>query len=167
MSIGDNLKKIRKNKKMTQQDFGKLVGLSTNTVQRYELGKRQPNIETITKIAEALEVPVNELLNPISTEEMIQNSISKSKESPGSIGKCFAVIENKKEQEINLLYNLLKIRYGEENMNINHTIDDEFIELTIGDKNIVYTKQDFEKFIDHVSNLFPTFKMILDNSKTK
>lgn len=148
MSIGYNLKKIRKKKKLTQEDFGKLVGLSTNTIQRYELGKRQPTIETINKIAAALEVPVNELL-----------------ELPS--GKNFARIENKKNEEINLIYNFLKIKYGEENININHTLDDEFIELNIVDKNIVYTKEDFEKFIDHISNLFPTFKMILDNNKDK
>lgn len=144
--IGKNIKLIRQKKNITREELAQKLNVSYSSIEKHEQGLRGFRIETINKFAEALEVPVNELLKLPS-------------------GKSFAKIENKKNEEINLLYNLLKIRYGEENININYTLDDEFIELTIGDKNIVYTKEDFEKFIDHIVNLFPTFKMILDNSK--
>ncbi|MBY0757450.1 helix-turn-helix domain-containing protein [Clostridium sardiniense] len=62
MDIGNNLKKIRKDKKMTQAEFGKLVGLSVNTIQRYESGDREPSFKIAEKIANSLEVPVTDLL---------------------------------------------------------------------------------------------------------
>lgn len=74
MNIGENLKRIRKDNKMTQEDFGRLVGLSTNTVQRYELGKRQPTIEIINRIAEALGVSSADILYP--TDEDKRKAVS-------------------------------------------------------------------------------------------
>lgn len=147
--LGKKIKQLRIKNNLTMIELSKLCKVSQSYISDLENGKiKNPSIIKIEKIATALEVAVSELLKLPS-------------------GKDFAIIENKNNEEINLLYNLLKIRYGEENMNINDTLDDEFIELNIGDKTIVYTKQEFEKFIDHVSTLFPTFKMILDSSKTK
>lgn len=62
MNIGENLRKIRKSKGMTQETLSNITKISITSIQRYELGKRQPNIEIITKFAEALEVPVDKIL---------------------------------------------------------------------------------------------------------
>lgn len=62
MNIGENLKKIRKSKGMTQEKLSNATKISITSIQRYELGKRQPNIETVKKFADALGVPMNELL---------------------------------------------------------------------------------------------------------
>lgn len=126
MNIGDNLKKIRKNKKMTQEDFGKLVGLSTNTVQRYELGKRQPTIETINKIAEALGVSINELID--SDYDKSKYELEKSLlEGSSNISNLVTSFENAaKEESIKAFRNLIDILDWKEFRNIN---DDDIYEV--------------------------------------
>ena len=106
--IGKRIKLIRKYKGLTREEFAQRLNVSKYTIANYEQGQRGSNMNVLSKIADALEVPINELLNPTSTQEMIQNSISK-KEETRSIGECFAEVRNKKDQEINLLYNLLKV----------------------------------------------------------
>lgn len=57
-----HLKEIRKEKRLTLEQVGKGVGLSTNTISRYERGVREPKLETLQKIADFLNVPVYYLL---------------------------------------------------------------------------------------------------------
>lgn len=53
--IGDNIKIMRNNKKMYQQELADKLGVSKSTVAMWETNKREPNIETINNIAEILE----------------------------------------------------------------------------------------------------------------
>ena len=55
--IGQKLKTIRKARGFTQEKLAKEVGLSTITIKGYESNKFSPSLETLTKIAEKLEVP--------------------------------------------------------------------------------------------------------------
>lgn len=61
--IGNNIKAYRKEKGLTQEQLGELVGLSENTIRRYELGQRKPNIDILKRISDALEVPLVNLLD--------------------------------------------------------------------------------------------------------
>ena len=61
--IGKNIKKIRQEKGISQDRLSKLADLSLNTVVTVESGANpNPTIETLTKIAKALDVGVNELI---------------------------------------------------------------------------------------------------------
>lgn len=63
LKIAKNLKKIRQVKGISQDRLSKLADLSLNTVVTVESGANpNPTIETLTKIAEALEVGVDDLL---------------------------------------------------------------------------------------------------------
>lgn len=68
--IGDQIKRLRKIKKITQEDLGKLVGLSGVAIMRYEKGQREPNLETIQKIADALGVSINDLIESPPNKEV-------------------------------------------------------------------------------------------------
>ena len=57
-----NIKLSRIKKDMTQKQLGELVGVSPATINRIELGKQSIKLETLKKIAEILEVTVNELI---------------------------------------------------------------------------------------------------------
>lgn len=63
MGIGENIKRIRKEKGYTQKRLGELSGVNEAQIRRYELEKQNsnPKMETLQKIASALEVDVNEL----------------------------------------------------------------------------------------------------------
>ena len=53
---GNNIKEARKLKGLTQEELGKLIGLSGVAIMRYEKGQREPNMETIEKIANVLNI---------------------------------------------------------------------------------------------------------------
>lgn len=67
MNIGDNIKKARNNKKITQKQLGKLIGKSDRTIQKYEKGDITPPIAVLDQIAIALGVPQHELINSIQS----------------------------------------------------------------------------------------------------
>ena len=56
MAIGETIREYRKKRNLTQKQLGELSGTSESTIKQYELGKRQPRIEQLKKIAEALGV---------------------------------------------------------------------------------------------------------------
>ena len=46
----DRIKKIRTSMEMTQDDFGKKIGLARNSVANYEIGRREPSNAIILSI---------------------------------------------------------------------------------------------------------------------
>ena len=61
-TFGQRLRAFRKKAGLTQEDLSEKVGVHEITVRRWELGQRQPRIEEVKKIAEALHVPETDLL---------------------------------------------------------------------------------------------------------
>ncbi len=59
--VGENIKRIRKDKRMTQRELAKKMGVTHTVISGYERGTRKPKAETLSRIAEALEVPIWEL----------------------------------------------------------------------------------------------------------
>lgn len=62
MNIGENIRRIRKEKGWTMKKLGEEIGISEQGIGNYERGDREPNIETIKKISEALDVPIQEII---------------------------------------------------------------------------------------------------------
>jgi transcriptional regulator with XRE-family HTH domain len=61
MIIGDRLRALREEKKLSQGDMEKRTGLFRCYVSRVENGHTIPAIETLEKMARALEVPMYQL----------------------------------------------------------------------------------------------------------
>jgi transcriptional regulator with XRE-family HTH domain len=61
MVIGDRLRELRERKKLSQADIEKRTGLIRCYVSRVENGHTIPSIETLEKIAHALEMPMYQL----------------------------------------------------------------------------------------------------------
>ena len=61
MIIGDRLREMREEKKLSQGDIEKRTGLLRCYISRVENGHTVPAIETLEKLARALEVPLYEL----------------------------------------------------------------------------------------------------------
>jgi transcriptional regulator with XRE-family HTH domain len=59
--IGDRLRSIREEKKLSQGDVEKRTGLLRCYISRVENGHTVPAVETIEKFARALEIPVYQL----------------------------------------------------------------------------------------------------------
>ena len=63
MEIKNQIKKLRISKGLTQKQLADLCGIAEPNLRKYELGKQNPKIETVEKIANALNVSVSELSN--------------------------------------------------------------------------------------------------------
>lgn len=62
MEIGEKIKKLRKERKLTQNKLSEISGISESAIRKYEKGERIPKIDVIKKIAMALEVDISELI---------------------------------------------------------------------------------------------------------
>ena len=69
MNLMRGLREIREKKGLTLQQVEALTGISGNTISRYERGVISPTAETLSKIANALEVTIDELLNGVSKQD--------------------------------------------------------------------------------------------------
>ena len=64
--IGKNIKRLRRERGISQDKLSKLADISLNTISKIELDESpNPTIETVQKIAGALGVRVEELLKKI------------------------------------------------------------------------------------------------------
>lgn len=63
MKFNEILRILRRKKNLSQKDLGNKLGLAESTIGMYEQGKRQPDYETLLKIADYFEVTVDYLLS--------------------------------------------------------------------------------------------------------
>ncbi len=100
MSVAENIRKIRKEKGLTQKQLGELCipKIGESTIRKYELGLLNPKIETIRKIASALEMNLFEFIDDdyfdIATDE-----------EPGSEANEIMFFAQKREAIKNILNN--------------------------------------------------------------
>jgi len=59
--LGENLKKIRTKKNITQTELAETLNVDKSFVSNIENGKNNPTLSTIANLAKALNVPVDEL----------------------------------------------------------------------------------------------------------
>ena len=64
MAIGKRIKAIRERKVWGQAELARAAGMSVNTLYRIEAGQHVPRPATIRKLAQALGVPAEELVQP-------------------------------------------------------------------------------------------------------
>jgi len=62
LSFGKRLKKLRKEKKISQEKLADIIGISRSTLSMYELDKREPDIANIVKFADFFGVSTDYLL---------------------------------------------------------------------------------------------------------
>ena len=68
-SFAERLKTMRKSHGLTQQALADKVGCSGAAIGLYENGKREPDLDTIETIADALNVPLESLVAPEVTDD--------------------------------------------------------------------------------------------------
>lgn len=60
--VGKNIKKLRENKKLTQDNLAEKLNVTRQAISNWETEKTQPDIDTLQKIAQILEVPIENLI---------------------------------------------------------------------------------------------------------
>jgi transcriptional regulator with XRE-family HTH domain len=88
LKLGDNIKRLRKAKEMTQENLAKLLNISSAAVSKWESNDSYPDITMIIPLAQIFEISIDELMdyNKTKVEAQIQYIISKYHEL-SKIGK--------------------------------------------------------------------------------
>jgi transcriptional regulator with XRE-family HTH domain len=90
MVIGDRLREIREEKKLSQGDVEKRTGLLRCYISRVENGHTVPAIETLEKLARAFEVPMYQLFYDGEEPPKLPNLVKRKSSDEiawGSVGK--------------------------------------------------------------------------------
>ena len=69
MTLPQRIKADRESRKMTQTEYGKIVGISYSYLSNIESGRKQPTLETVNKLLKVLGVD--------SVEKLIENEFKK------------------------------------------------------------------------------------------
>ena len=94
MTVGERIQKIRKAKGLTQKDLGVLSGTSEITVRQYEIGKRQPRLEQLLLIADALGVSSGELIGEDKSPYDDFDKVSKILKFAGISFECSDIFDD-------------------------------------------------------------------------
>ena len=62
MSFSENLEKMREQKELSQDQLGLLAGVNGRQISKYEHNKVEPNLKTLKKLAEVLEISIDDLI---------------------------------------------------------------------------------------------------------
>jgi predicted phage transcriptional regulator len=98
MNIGENIKTIRTSKGLTQRDLATKLNITQQSIAQYENGKRIPKLSTVRKIANALNVSLNEIItdnwNAFTTNEISKDFAQPShKDITNAIKSAFKQVE--------------------------------------------------------------------------
>lgn len=61
--IGTTIKRLRKDRNLTQDELAEKAGITKSAISRYESGKRQPTIDTLGRLANAFGVNILDILD--------------------------------------------------------------------------------------------------------
>jgi transcriptional regulator with XRE-family HTH domain len=86
MIIGDRLRVLREEKKLSQGDIEKRTGLVRPYISRVENNHSVPNIETLEKLARALEVPLYQLFYDGDEPPVLPNLLKRKSPDDGAWG---------------------------------------------------------------------------------
>jgi len=73
--IGENIQLLRKEKNFTQESLAEKIGVSRQTLAKWESGESTPDLEMGERLSAALDVPLDELVHaPLSKMKQPQES---------------------------------------------------------------------------------------------
>lgn len=101
MSFSDNLKAIRKEKKMSQEELAEMLGVSRQAVSKWELGDGYPEAEKLLIIAGKLNVSLDalmdtEIVNTAVNKHNAPGQITITSPYEGVIVRCNKVVKSQK-----------------------------------------------------------------------
>ena len=166
MGLGENIKQLRKNKGLTQKKLGELIGVKAITIRKYESNEREPNLITLNKIADALGVTINDLLNDTEPNFGVEltKSTNKNYYSNLSLEELRDLIKTKSDNKILDIDKIKNLSYEEMEeffnslseinpmkFKLQHYIDN-FDDFTIED--LIDISNDFAHYATELVNTF-------------
>ena len=120
MTIGEKIKSSRLSKGLTQKQLGQLCGMADSAIRRYELGGANPKIETLQKIANALNIDISYFRDEIDITRQIYDynhklgalnaQLDMEGSNPHIKSEIFSTVQELEELQ-RLLINISKPKY--------------------------------------------------------
>lgn len=179
--IGENIWRLRKLKKITQEQLGEYIGVSKGAISKWESGVSYPDIELLPVLARFFEISIDELLNFNSkiskeledeiylecknaiNEEHTENGIELCKsyliKYTNNYDLKFKLVALmtigcafiKNEEEIKRIYGKAINIYEEI---VNNSLNEEIVELSKLQLSMYYsTFEDYDKSLDILDNM--------------
>ena len=73
--VGENIKRLRQQRKWSQEKLSMVTGINRVSIARYEIGDNTPSLDSATILAKALGCTVDEL---IGKEQSVENATCSS-----------------------------------------------------------------------------------------
>ncbi|MBR3613591.1 MAG: helix-turn-helix transcriptional regulator [Clostridia bacterium] len=103
MKFNEKLMKLRKEKGLSQEEFGNLLDVSRQSVSKWELGQAQPDVDKIKKICEFYNISFDYLLN----DNIDENEKVKLEELSKNIEKISGRVETKKSNKLIIIFQFI------------------------------------------------------------
>ncbi|WP_232841811.1 helix-turn-helix domain-containing protein [Caldicellulosiruptor acetigenus] len=161
------LKELREEKNISRSDLAEILGVSTQTIANYENGHREPNFDTLLKIAEYFDVTVDYLVGR-SDYRTVEEQISKRSKFEKTVGESL--------KEAIMTKKLKGVRWDEKLEKEIGDIIEEHIEPLLNDMAMVYflsvlpekndefIRQNFKKHFALLLKYFSTLKEALQDN---
>lgn len=114
--LGDKIKQIRKDKKISQKEFAEILEIPVSTLANYENNHREPNMETLKKISKALDISPTEFFD---WEHLDEKDTHKLISEITGDGDSFGQIESKISYSLLSIFEFISDLYGDDFLIIN------------------------------------------------
>ena len=94
--IGDRIRKARKEKEMTQEEFAEKMGISVGYVNQIETGKKCFNLKRFKQAGELFDKPVSYFIEGSGCED------------EGSLREIIGILSNANKEQIQLAKKIIK-----------------------------------------------------------
>ena len=91
MKLGDNILKLRKDCKLSQEQLAEKVDVTRQTISNWELGETSPNPEQLKLLSKSLNISIDELLNN-DIKPVLVEKVSNTEKLAGLIIKILKVM---------------------------------------------------------------------------
>ncbi|MBE6614156.1 MAG: helix-turn-helix domain-containing protein [Ruminococcaceae bacterium] len=97
--VGENIRKYREQKKVSQEDMALALNVTRQTISSWETGRTEPDLDTLHRIAQYFEVTVEELIygqrlkEPTVIRQVVERKEVKNTVETGTmLGVALAVV---------------------------------------------------------------------------
>lgn len=95
LNIGENIKSLRKQKDITQEQLAEMLGVSCQSVSRWESGVCYPDMELLPQLAKFFEITVDKILgvDDIAENKKVEEYLERFQKAinKGKIDECIAI----------------------------------------------------------------------------
>jgi len=137
--IGANIRKYRKQNKLTQTELGKLIGKTESSIRKYERGYVIIPLDVLDKIANVLNVPTYQIIDiskKVNSLEIIEKFLE-------SIGYTYQIIYDVEKWHYEDVYDDSNKLIGKSQVADEETYS---VKLTKNGVCTTYSKEEFEQF---------------------